>query len=40
MATIPRFYRVAGYYSLGMGLYGASRGYRSEYEYHRHEKNG
>lgn len=38
MTAIPHFYRVAGYYSFGMGLYGASRGYRSDYEYHRHEK--
>ena len=26
------------YYSIGMSLYGASRGYRSDYQYNSHEK--
>ena len=33
MATASPLYKITAYYTMGMGLYGASRGFRSHYKY-------
>lgn len=38
MTTISPLYRAFAYYSVGMGVYGATRGYRSNDSYNYHEK--
>lgn len=38
MTTVSPLFRSFFYYSIGMSLYGASRGYRSDYQYNSHEK--